>query len=606
MNRLQGDSVENLLYSIFAVLDPSLNVSRLADHVLDLEKELVIRGVSLLNRLGLAVPYHITAYPHTAVYSPNDEMETPSLEGDISLDSFIENLNISDAENKTKGSSEQDSSPSMKSNPYDVLPTSVKKIGLVFDSMLAAFLMMGNLSQGLKTHAITMFETGKLPWESLQDFLKLLEQVDIEACLNDDIKIYANVSQALKNTLMVLISTFSPSLSPSCLAVNVKTNYTNIHGLDMLKCESFTQLNRTTCDRILEKYETIIYISPISQSVCPILNLDIPIFGPCMPEMKTPWFRLFLYYVFQNGPVSLLLRRGTRLTRLPNIFKVSQFLSLSTWEHEPIVIPMNSSLLAINDALTSYPLLIQPYPVLDQAQSNDNYLIYLNSLQSDASNIDANDSKNPAISDSLPKNDDKHPILDHTFPFGKDNFNNAATADLKHLSRFKYFKHSLGYIRCIKLPVLSATNKDWLLQLPVKPLIEEDLEKSLWDASDRLMSNESIYENEHSKGYEWCFYDCNLGIPLSDLVLNNQILTLIKSNEPFNNENLRELKMATNIFSQCFLQFMKNCQYFDHTSIPLDTEELIFPGKERDKYKDFSYPRNNLLIYRNKVLLWEI
>ncbi|XP_077863957.1 protein FAM91A1-like [Saccoglossus kowalevskii] len=64
--------------------------------------------------------------------------------------------------------------------------------------------MMGNLSPGLKSHAVTMFEVGKLSDESLDSFLTELEKVPQENVAEGEAQRYFDHAVTLRNTIQFL------------------------------------------------------------------------------------------------------------------------------------------------------------------------------------------------------------------------------------------------------------------------------------------------------------------------------------------------------------------------------------------------------------------
>lgn len=207
---------------------------------------------------------------------------------------------------------------------------------------------MGNLAVGLKSHAVTLFEVGKLTDEAMDDFLSELDKVSTIA--EGEAQRYFDHAIALRNTIRFLRynkSTYMP-LSDG--------------GVDLFRCERLESLDPETVRRILlNNYCLLVSMAPITCDINSITSSIPPHFGAPVPEINSPWFHLFLYSTANAGPPSVLLPKGKRLLHLPSSLSGFNLFRLTAFKHDPQLLPLNNVLAFINDMLLVSPVLLQGY-----------------------------------------------------------------------------------------------------------------------------------------------------------------------------------------------------------------------------------------------------
>ncbi|KAK1284007.1 hypothetical protein QJS10_CPB21g00500 [Acorus calamus] len=196
-NREQSyeDPIEELLYAVFVVSSENATVSELAATLLaDLSQ--LQAAASFACRLGWAVKILDPASVLQDLSLPNSPRNILSDEEENSNASIGENIFASTGDlPQVDGLGAGDHAPA----------TGSPRVAFLVDANITSYLMMGSVSPGLKSHAVTLYEAGKLGDASIAELCKDLTALEGKR-FEGELQEFANHAFSLRSILECLRS----------------------------------------------------------------------------------------------------------------------------------------------------------------------------------------------------------------------------------------------------------------------------------------------------------------------------------------------------------------------------------------------------------------
>ncbi|XP_019104336.1 uncharacterized protein LOC104891775 isoform X2 [Beta vulgaris subsp. vulgaris] len=226
-NREQSyeDPIEELLYAVFVVSSENATVAELAS-TLQADLLQLRAAASFACRLGWA----------EKIIDPASVLQDASVHGSLILsdDEDGSRASVGSANMSVDGGSVQQ-------DPESRAASNHARVAFIVDANITSYLMMGSVSPGLKSHAVTLYEAGKLGHASISDLCKDLSTLE-GTKFEGELQEFANHASSLRCILECLLSGgVSDSVAEAEVGNNVGTLSSQSNGASIAAASSSTE-----------------------------------------------------------------------------------------------------------------------------------------------------------------------------------------------------------------------------------------------------------------------------------------------------------------------------------------------------------------------------